>query len=297
MGLVKKAVSRVYPPRHIVFYLQRTVLHPAKRDRIANFFASRLPKPVPLPAFEKTAEYAETLDRDGFVMMPNLLTDSQISEINTFLQGQQCFDRWRPERGSFRLDQAASDTHVADYLPAVILQCPHLFELANDPRVLSVIQRNLGCRPTLSLMNLWWSLQGHEKPEQAEFYHRDVDEWRFIKLFMYLTDVSSTSGPHKFMRGSHKEPKLLPIRRYKDPEVHEAFGAENEIVFTGKAGTAFLENTFGLHKGQMPVTGTRLIFAAQYSLFPIGINHYEPSPMLEKNSRLDRYINRLYSKQ
>jgi hypothetical protein len=281
----------------MVFYLQRTVLHPGKRDRIANFLASRLPKPIPVPADEHVPEKAETLDREGFVMLPELLTAQQIDEVKDFLRGQPCFDRWRKDQGSFVVEKAPESCHVADYLQPVILQCPHLFELANDPRVLAVVQRVLGCRPTLSQMNLWWSLAGHDNPEQAEFYHRDVDEWRFIKLFMYLTDVTETSGPHTFMRGTHRQPKLLPIRRYQDEEVHDAFGADKEIVFTGKAGTAFLENTFGFHKGRMPVTGTRLIFSAQYSLLPIGINSYEPSPMLEKNAGFDRYINRLYSKQ
>ena len=37
-----------------------------------------------------------------------------------------------------------------------------------------------------------------------DIYHRDVDDFRFIKLFVYLTDTSSTTGAHSFIKGSHQ---------------------------------------------------------------------------------------------
>ena len=113
-------------------------------------------------------------------------------------------------------------------------------------------------------------------------------------LFRSLTDVDAGSGPHVFVKGSPSIAKLLPIKRYQDAEVEREFGAENIIHFTGKAGTAFLENTFGLHKGQMPTSCKRLLFQAQYSLFPIGIYRYSPLPRGIEHSALDPYINRLY---
>jgi hypothetical protein len=278
------------------FYLQRAVMNPTRRRSIANYFASRLPKANSLALTPEQQQIASALETNGFAMMPQLLSASQIADVRSYLQDKECYDRWKPHFGRFLVQNVPPACHVAPYVDSVIVAAPHLLEAANHPSVLAVIQQVLGCKPTISNLGLWWSLTGHNKPEEAENYHRDVDEWHFIKLFVYLTDVTENSGPHKFMKGSHREPKLLPIRRYQDDEVHGAFGKENEITFVGKAGTCFLENTFGFHKGQLPISDNRLVFQAQYSLHPIGIYNYEPSPQLEKNAGLDRYINRLYSK-
>lgn len=229
-------------------------------------------------------------------MLPQLLTEAQITDVLSFLRTRRCYDRWAPERGSFAVEDAPESCHVAPYYDADVVSCPHLLALANHPLIISAMQNVLGCKPTLSNLGLWWSFKGHATPENAELYHRDVDEWHFIKLFVYLTDVDEFSGPHKFMRQSHHEPKLLPIRRYEDSEVHQAFGADREVTFTGEAGTAFLENTFGFHKGQMPISKNRLLFQAQYSLFPVGIYKYEPTPF-QADVHFDSYINRLYIKR
>ncbi|MOA06819.1 hypothetical protein D3C78_1264840 [compost metagenome] len=73
------------------------------------------------------------------------------------------------------------------------------------------------------------------------------------------------------------------------------FGKDGIKYFTGTRGTAFLENTFGLHKGQLPSAERRLLFQAQYSLHPIGIYDYSPVKLTEsKVLDLDVYVNRLY---
>jgi hypothetical protein len=39
---------------------------------------------------------------------------------------------------------------------------------------------------------------------------------------------------------------------------------------TGPAGSAFLVNTYGLHKGEVPRTGNRMLFQVLYTLLPYG---------------------------
>jgi hypothetical protein len=48
--------------------------------------------------------------------------------------------------------------------------------------------------------------------------------------------------------------------------VDEAFGSHRIRVITGKAGHAFLEDTFGVHKGQLPTKGRRLAVQFLYSV-------------------------------
>jgi hypothetical protein len=69
-------------------------------------------------------------------------------------------------------------------------------------------------------------------------------------------------------QGSHREPRLLERRRYKDEEVVAEFGESRILEIQGKAGDAFIEDTFGLHKGQLPRTGHRLLAQFRYSVTP-----------------------------
>jgi hypothetical protein len=146
-------------------------------------------------------------------------------------------------------------------------------------------------------MSAWWSLPADGTAQQAENFHRDVDDWRFVKLFCYLTDVDETCGPHVFVRGSHKRNKLTDIRRFTDCETEATFGAENLVRFTGQAGTAFLENTYGIHRGTPPQEKPRLIFQILYSLRPVIYGPKTPLARVGANgvpNGLDPFINRVY---
>jgi hypothetical protein len=293
--LAGKILNRVYPPRNMLFYLQRQVLNPTSRRRISRLVASRLERYHQPRIGARSQALTQSLDNDGYAMLPPLVCAAQIAEIFEYIADKPCFDRWKPQNGHFHIAQAPANCHTAPYDQTDLAQCPHLLETANHPLILETVSRLFDCKPTISNMGLWWSLSGHDQPEEAENFHRDVDEWHFIKLFVYLTNVTEDSGPHVFVKGSQREAKLLPISRYTDEQVAEAFGRERIIQFTGAAGTNFLENTFGFHKGQMPRSGRRLLFQAQYSLLPIHHYQYRPEPIAaERAQRFDRYINRLY---
>ena len=43
-----------------------------------------------------------------------------------------------------------------------------------------------------------------EKFENAQYFHWDNDFRKFLKLYIYLTDVNDLSGPHVYVEGTHK---------------------------------------------------------------------------------------------
>jgi hypothetical protein len=92
-----------------------------------------------------------------------------------------------------------------------------------------------------------------------------------VKIFFYLTDVDAQTGPHCFVRGSHRD-KPLPLRRdgrIADAEIVQHYGAARVAEITGPRGTVIVANTRGLHKGKHLAAGDRcilqLVFAS--SLF------------------------------
>jgi hypothetical protein len=293
-GIARAALDRVYPPRHAWFYLQRTVLEPARRQAIAQLISRFRPHSSAQHKSAAAESLALELEENGWCRLPNLMTTTEIARVKDFFADKLCYDRFRPFGGEFSLEEAPTECHVAVYRDADIIACPGLLQAANNPLVLASVEAFLGCKPTLSNLSVWWSLKGSSPPEDAELFHRDVDDWRFVKLFVYLTDVEPDSGPHTFVSGSHRVPRLLRIRRYRDEEVTRVFDRALMLAFAGPAGTSFLENTFGLHKGERSVASSRLLFQAQYSLMPIGTSVYTPARRSVTHKGLDHFVNRLY---
>jgi hypothetical protein len=34
-------------------------------------------------------------------------------------------------------------------------------------------------------------------------FHRDSEDWRYLKILVYLSDVDDGAGPHVYLHGSH----------------------------------------------------------------------------------------------
>jgi hypothetical protein len=297
--LVSKLVKRAKElanSRDRNFYIQRWVGDLGKRERYADALAAKA------PAYQAgfSVEQAAKIKKEGYCPLANIIVPLWIPEMLDYFKGQDCFDPYRRHLGEFRGPaNAPPETHVANYSTETVAAAPRAFAIANHPDVLAVVAAALGAKPTIALMSAWWSLpRADGKPEHAELFHRDIDDYRFIKLFCYLTDVDEASGPHVFVRGSHLVNKHTEAkRRLPDDLVARDFGADNILRFVGPAGTTFLENTFGIHRGIPAATKPRLIFQVLYSLRPLIYSPKKPFVRSRGNDELaglDPYINRVY---
>lgn len=293
-GRLDDLIGMARSPKDFGYHFQRLIQNVAMRQKIARTVAGRRP-PADHNDDPISRAAAAKLTSDGIAFLPNMLDAGQLEDIRNYALSHPCHDRTRPENGEFMIDRPHPACHTAVYSDEATLNCPHVIETVNHPTVLAAVAEHFGCKPTMSNVSMWWSLPGHAKAEHAELFHRDVDDWLFIKLFIYVTDVSEDAGPHVFVRGSHRSARLSKIARYTDEEVAHAFGDANVLRLTAKAGTSFLENTYGMHKGQLPKAQRRLLLQAQYSLGPISILEYTPRKLaVEPGFRIDPYINRLY---
>jgi hypothetical protein len=245
--------------------VQERVRDPRRRVALARLMASFRPRAPALESGSSSAEHA-ALVRDGVAFFPRFISRETADQLRELLTQFECQDPWRPTLGNFRLENAPPDTHVADIPAAPTLNA--LQALALDPRLVNLAANYFGCKPYLDSIQAWWSLAGNESPQEAENFHRDNDSIRFVKFFLYLTDVDRDSGPHKFVVGSHREARLLERRRHTDQEVETEFGAGRILEIGGSAGDAFMEDTFGLHKGQLPRSRIRLLAQFRYSMTP-----------------------------
>jgi hypothetical protein len=286
--------------RGVMFFAQRRVLGPEARERVAHFVARFLPGPI--SASDTPSKAAAALADEGVAMLDDVLSPQMVEEMRDHLSRQRVYAPYLENQPELLIDAPElPDTHVLTVLDEGLMSCPHLLEIANHPKVIAAVEGVFGCKPTIGYMQAWWSVPTPDgKPRFAELFHRDFDDVAFLKLFIYLTDVEPENGPHEFVLASHKDASLRPIRRYSDNEVITNFGANRLVRFTGKAGTMFIENTTGLHRGLPVSKGRRLILQIVYSMLPMAYGPakpyrrelFQPAAMA-----IDPYVNRIYVSQ
>lgn len=117
-----------------------------------------------------------------------------------------------------------------------------------------------------------------EKKDNAQYFHYDNDFKKFFKIFIYLNDVSSLAGPHSFIVSTNKNKKFRHIvaDRIEDAEIERNYNLNNIKIFNGKKGQVIIEDTFGLHKGNLPIKKSRLMIILIYG-HGFGINIYKNS--------------------
>jgi hypothetical protein len=277
VGRFREACAQAIDPRRPAHRHQRSIVGIGQREAAADLIAAALPR----SAEPRAADQDDTaLAIRGHLRLDgDLVTDMQLADIRSYFAGARAKDPDRRNGTYLAPDAIPAETHVAYYRDRVVLGCPHLTAIANDVRVLRV----------------WWSMPTPgQPPERAELFHRDLDDFRFIKLFVYLTDVDRESGPHVFAVGSHRKDVLTAAgRRYTDTEVADAVGESSFLQVTGRAGTAFLEATHGLHRATQPTVRPRMIFSALYSLRPTVYGPRRPVGRLA-GTGFDPYVNRLF---
>ncbi|WP_165816177.1 phytanoyl-CoA dioxygenase family protein [Kumtagia ephedrae] len=147
-----------------------------------------------------------------------------------------------------------------------------LYQLAADPFLYSIAQKYLGLPPIFNtpvsvLSGPVKTKADKEMEGTGQLYHYDMHRLKFVKMFIYLTDVDEGSGPHTLIKGTHrKRPELLwTDRRYSDAEMAECGAKNDEVSITGRAGTVFFVDTSAYHKGAHPEKAYRIMAQVQYT--------------------------------
>ena len=154
-----------------------------------------------------------------------------------------------------------------------LINQPAVQKLISDTSIIWLAQEYLESKPILDHLTMWWISNINENPdaEAAQLYHFDMNKVKFLKFFLYLTDVGTENGPHCFIQKSHRTggiPSALLERGYariSDEEVKPHYPSEDFVEITGPRGTIFAEDTRGLHKGKRLDHGDRLVFELEFS--------------------------------
>lgn len=232
----------------------------------------------------------QELRTSGIVRLTELdLTDDQVNETVGRLKALPVYNGHvsaTSDQIPRRLNEGARSYTFGSYPLHDSLTTPNLLELALHPRVLQLAEQYLCCAPTLYSMNTWWSFAGKVNLKTAQDFHRDMDDHRFLALFVFLTDIKGGDhgGQHEFIARTHDAewisqelrgderlasrffPPYLKGFGYGQTPIYNCLFKDQIRSFTGKAGTVFLADTYALHRGVPSTKDDRLVCWIRFGL-------------------------------
>ncbi len=249
-----------------------------------------------------------TLKERGYYVFENRLSDELCDQLLQFAANTNC--SIRPMDGQVEKESLVAKYHrnapkaVRYELDTkVLLNNPDIQKIMADLSIMAVAQEYLKTKPVIDVLSMWWHTAYSDKPdmEAAQYFHFDMDRPKWLKFFIYLTDVKMTNGPHTFVAGSHKTggiPNALLKKGYArltDEEIRAHYHESDIIEFVASRGTIIAEDTRGLHKGRHVEKGDRLVLQVQFSNSLFGGNYTKANLGASICDELEKNI-KLYSK-
>jgi hypothetical protein len=262
-----------------MFLFARTLVG-RRIERWLNRAAYRAPAPAPDSILSEVdlPPVVADLIRDG-VHLGLRLPRHLVREIRAFADATPCFARDNQATGFLHgavaeVNRLRERDVVAAYYFESVERSPAIIGLAADQGIRSIAAAYLGHDPVLIRIRLWWSFPA-ERISDADLhaaaqdkYHFDLNAWRSLKFFFYLTATNEDGGPHRCIMGSHRRRSLqhqLTLTVGCDEEELRAFyGADRFLTITGEQGAGFTEDPFLFHTGSLCRKQPRLILELEY---------------------------------
>lgn len=171
-----------------------------------------------------------------------------------------------------RLGRPVLTGHYFDRVEA----CPAVAMIRGDPFLQAVAAGYLGREARVISTRLWWSFPARSASDadlnlaSQEKLHFDLDDWRALKFFFYLTPVGQGGGPHVYVRRTHNRRvarhQWTLVVGHPNQDVLDAYGPENKTTVLGGAGHGFAVDPFGFHMGTVVRTAPRLMLEVGFGV-------------------------------
>lgn len=252
-------------------------------ERMERFFIGRYPLTTTRGILgelttDQARDIAQSIDAKGYHVLPISLSADNVDGLVALAESRPAdvlklnptdnipdrvvFDESNPVSNRYSL--FANSLVDNDAAQALLL----------DRNLLHIAQEYLGAKPILDIGMMWWSLPVHGLPnaeqlknKAAQMFHFDLDRLKFLKVFVYLTDVDMLNGPHVYVEDTHRTlpDGITAGGRYSDAAIESLLPGRVKYL-TGKKGTILFVDTRGIHKGLELEKGKRLIFQMEFCL-------------------------------
>lgn len=227
-------------------------------------------------------DWLSEMQQNGFVRISNLM--SPVSALKT----RKDFENkngvashvWDDHQEKMGAKKSQGQPQCA-LSPSDVLSNDVLRNLFLNEEVLDLVEGYLGAPGRLFHINAMCSFPS-KKDGIGQKFHRDNSHPIFCVLFAYLSDVDDDTGAHQYYKHTHDRSRFeeyypnlnsddffdLPNDSYGVEELLESSIPSSRETINGHAGTCFLSDPRGLHRGLPPRTGNRWLAWARYALLP-----------------------------
>ena len=308
-------------------YLNLKALYLKTKGKLPKAIAS-LYSDVSNDRFEinnKLENIIKKLDKDGYYVQENFISDSEIENLKSELVNQKFSPpgnninpvsynellEYEKLKGN---DKYFENIFVTEMNSHPIRKSGSMYKLLANPFFENIANNYLGSKSFINFMKVVVTKAKDPKyftdrqlHLSANKFHFDYSHLRSIRFFIYLTDVSENAGPHTYIKSSHEENFKYPasendfykpgFRKYyngtsegllKEDWVNKNFSTDSQIKFIGKKGTLIIEDTTGFHKGAHCVKGSREILLLNYALSNIGNSDTNRLPVIEDTNNISK---------
>ena len=234
---------------------------------------------------EKTKEIAEQFFQDGFVHLPDILTEEEVialrDKTDSFFADPELADRTNPHLADVRYIQMGRHAETGEELPFILRNTIELDPIFRDmllrEPILSLAEAIVGqnCKfcgqnvlrnlPGLSISS--WHVDGSVHFPVTEEMPRHDPRLRMPVMWftvqMALNDINTLEeGPTQYVRGSHYS------GRGPNSQENPEFEGNKPVSIFCKAGDIYLQDPQCWHRGAPNTSNkTRYIIQSQYAAY------------------------------
>ena len=225
------------------------------------------------------ATHMPELDSTQKRIVNDLLRDGiAVSHVDELFPGKNLLGAFRGEVE--RLQQGAESKTRKEFLrqlwdePTVARFEDPFIRFALEEKVADIINSYMGMWTYLYYLtlNITVPVQSGSQAMQSQRWHRDPEDKKLCKVFVYMNDVDRGAGPFIYAKGSQQGGVYGNLFPQKPPrgiyppaeEIERLISSEAMLTATGTAGTVVFADTAGIHKGGYATQSERIMFTGGY---------------------------------
>jgi len=149
-----------------------------------------------------------------------------------------------------------------------------LLGLGIQPLLLDVVNSYLGLWSKLIYFDMWYTLVlDTDTRFLSQRWHRDPEDRRKIRTFLYFSNVDVNAGAMEYLAGSHVGGPYEHVYPWQDPlgipyppdgEVERLIPASQHVLLQGPPGTLIFCDTAGFHRGGICRTSPRILATSAF---------------------------------
>ena len=149
-----------------------------------------------------------------------------------------------------------------------------LLNLGLNPLILDVVNSYLAMWSKLIYFDMWYTLPLNTDTRFAsQRWHRDPEDRRKIRTFLYFSEVDAAAGAMEYLSGSHFGGPFEHVFRWDDPlgipyppdgEVEQQIPSSQHVILQGPPGTLIFCDTAGFHRGGISRTRPRILATSAF---------------------------------